>query len=382
MNTTGPPPSAMEALECQFQTHLRLVRQNPTSIRNQDTQQKDEFQKAPLFSSAVARKMGHLPSSQYGLLGEEINTPSVQPSEDHAYDTADSLVYANHSEPWSAFICGLQGMGKSHSLATMLENCLFESHQYGKAPNPLTAMAFHFDPYSSTYSTQHCELAYFCNAGIDVRVLVSPRNLKPMKTHYENLSGLPADAKRPRVFPLKFSEMQLNNASIKALMSFGGSTSQPLYMSVLNELLEKLSEKRQGVPGIDFEELKRQLRAQKFNADQKAMLNLRMQLLESFMASGKEVKSAEAIWNFEPSSLTIVDLSSESVNEAAACGLYSICLGLFMADRNKTGRVVVLDEAHKVGLSTLPILGCLLISVSSSLLQLQKLTPLPKTSSG
>ena len=169
-----------------------------------------------------------------------------------------------------------------------------------------------------------------------------------MKMHYGNLPNLPAGAKSPEVFPLKLSEKQLNIMSIKALMSFGSSTSVPLYMTVLNSLLDKLNDEQQGEPGIDFQKLKKQLQETNFNADQRAMLDLRMDLLESFLATEDELQYIDAIWTFEPGSLTIVDLSSESIDQATACGLYSICLGHFMARRCETGRVVILDEAHKV----------------------------------
>lgn len=54
------------------------------------------------------------------------------------------------------------------------------------------------------------------------------------------------------------------------------------------------------------------------------------------------------IWSFEPGSLTIVDLSCPFVDESTACAMFNICLALFLEDRQKAGRIVVLDEAHKV----------------------------------
>ena len=347
---TGPtvesPPQ--QTMEEQFLSHLQFIRKNPRSSRNKQATQELESTKAPLFSTDVALHLGRIPSKQYGLLGEEISEPVIDLLTYEVQEKQPNLIYANHSEPWSAFICGVQGSGKSHSLATLVENCLLTDHQIGSVPNPLTAMAFHFDPYSSSYSTQHCELAYFCSTGTNVRILVSPRNLPKMKMHYGNLPNLPAGVKSPEVFPLKLSEKQLNIMSIKALMSFGSSTSVPLYMTVLNSLLDKLNDEQQGEPGIDFQKLKKQLQETNFNADQRAMLDLRMDLLESFLATEDELQYIDAIWTFDPGSLTIVDLSSESIDQATACGLYSICLGHFMSRRCETGRVVILDEAHEV----------------------------------
>jgi len=54
------------------------------------------------------------------------------------------------------------------------------------------------------------------------------------------------------------------------------------------------------------------------------------------------------IWDFKAGSLTIVDLSCPFVDDGAACVLFNICLALFLKDRSGVGRVVALDEAHKV----------------------------------
>ena len=36
------------------------------------------------------------------------------------------------------------------------------------------------------------------------------------------------------------------------------------------------------------------------------------------------------------------------MDDGAACALFNICLALFLENRGDVGRVVVLDEAHKV----------------------------------
>lgn len=55
-------------------------------------------------------------------------------------------------------------------------------------------------------------------------------------------------------------------------------------------------------------------------------------------------------WDFQPSSLTIVDLSCPFVDEDMACVLFDMCLGIFVGDRDEgeASRIVALDEAHKV----------------------------------
>lgn len=143
--------------------------------------------------------------------------------------------------------------------------------------------------------------------------------------------------------------------------------------------------KNQGSSGLNYKEFKDRLSLEVFNDGQLAMLSTRLQLLESFMyqpekatGTGPQVKpkysdskkgKAQArewedvqdarrraeiaesnIWIFEPGSLTIVDLSCPFVDESAACAMFNICLALFLEEREVAGRIVALDEAHKVWL--------------------------------
>jgi len=141
----------------------------------------------------------------------------------------------------------------------------------------------------------------------------------------------------------------------------------------------------EGRPGLDFEHFMRRLDLETLNDGQKAMLSTRLQLLKSFLhlpqkpgattghqqkpqfpntKKGREqernwwvdedarmrAKIAKSdIWSFDPGTLTIVDLSCPFVDEGAACAMFNISLALFLEDREKAGRIVALDEAHKVG---------------------------------
>lgn len=52
---------------------------------------------------------------------------------------------------------------------------------------------------------------------------------------------------------------------------------------------------------------------------------------------------------FMPGALTIIDLSDPFIDPAAACGLFEIITRLFVRADVGTGKVLVVDEAHKVG---------------------------------
>lgn len=137
----------------------------------------------------------------------------------------------------------------------------------------------------------------------------------------------------------------------------------------------------QGAPGLDYDAFRKRIGAEALTGQQIAPLKLRLDLLESFMdrpsmeerqkapifpdskagrqtrtkwfvqkaqESSIEKQPAGRAWDFEPGTLTIVDLSCPFVDESSACALFSICLDLFLESRNTASRIVALDEAHKV----------------------------------
>jgi hypothetical protein len=361
-------PTMADADAQELARHLQLVDNKPAFGQSNDGRDLQEIQTTPLFSSNVrsAMRKGEVgskdvgepiePFPQYGLLGLRLGTYSQEEFTPASSAREDNLIYANTNAPWSTFICGSQGGGKSHTLSCLLENCLLSSSSAGELPNPLAGLVLHYDKFTSSTTTQLCEAAYLCSAGIPVRVLVSPSNYYNMERLYSNLPGLAPDSPKPTVMPLYLEEQQLNISNIKTLMAVsGGSDSKPLYLGVLFQILRDLKQEAQERPGVDYREFKRRIDEAKFAPGQTGPLQLRLQLLESFLDQRKgrkkttNVKTPSSVWDFEPGSLTIVDLSDPFVEQDDACALFSICLALFMESRGKAGRILVLDEAHKVG---------------------------------
>ena len=144
----------------------------------------------------------------------------------------------------------------------------------------------------------------------------------------------------------------------------------------------------QGAPGLDYDAFRKRVDGEAFTGQQTAPLKLRLELLESFMdrqsktekSQGEPIfpdtkdgrrarnkwllqkarerclgiRPEERVWEFEPGTLTIVDLSCPFVDESSACALFSICLDIFLESRNTASRIVALDEAHKVESASLP----------------------------
>ncbi|KAK3174211.1 hypothetical protein OEA41_001455 [Lepraria neglecta] len=323
--------------------------------------------------------LGPTPSNLVNAFGEPIEVEGPKPVK----KPEDKRLFVNMNAPWSAFICGSQGSGKSHTLSCMLENALISS-RLGKLPHRLAGMVFHYDKFTGFSSTQICEAAYLSSCDIPVKILVSPSNLWRMQRAYESLPGFPKDAKKPVVVPLLLHEKQLNVERMMKLMAVDEKDGKmALYMESVCRILRSMAMKSQNASGINFADFTRRLELENFNDSQNAMLKTRLELLKSFMylpgtagtanaplkkpdfadtKKGRETErkwymeedrrqraqiAKSGIWSFEPGSLTIVDLSCPFVDESAACAMFNICLALFLEDRQKAGRIVALDEAHK-----------------------------------
>ena len=226
---------------------------------------REEIRTTPLFSADVLAYVnrtetkasptpGMLP--QYSFLGKVLKTlgnhdqqdtddaqssDSDEPSaasntnrQSSMTESGDSRLFVNMNAPWSAFICGSQGSGKSHTLSCMLEAALKPS-QLGKLPRPLAGMVFHYDKFTGFSEARVCEAAYLCSTGIKVTVLVSSSNYHRMRIAYEDLDipGLPSNAPRPVVAPLLLDEKHLNIGSMLMLMGVDGKDGKvSLYMEV------------------------------------------------------------------------------------------------------------------------------------------------------
>lgn len=331
-----------------------------TDPDNELREKMEEIRSTPLFSAAVA-KLGRssrpgLTFPQFGLLaGRRKRMMPQGPPEGDDEENQDPRIFLNVNAPWSAFICGSQGSGKSHSLSCMLENCLLPNPRLGLLPKPLTALVFHYDSFTSIAGGQVCEAAYLCSAGLPVKVLVSPTNLAAMRALYSNIPGLPPGTTPPTVEPFFLDQRYLNAERLMTLMAAESSEgSMPLYMQTALQVLREMARETQSEPGINYTEFKNRVLAKGLSPGQLAPLSLRLDLLESFINSDEDLgfgfrkKTQGNDWTHAPGSLTIVDLSCPFVDSDTACGLFQMCLGVFLEQEMDIGRVIVLDEAHKV----------------------------------
>ncbi|RPB21001.1 hypothetical protein L211DRAFT_858560 [Terfezia boudieri ATCC MYA-4762] len=272
---------------------------------------------------------------QYGLLG------SIQAK------VQDTRIFLNSNNPASFFICGLQGSGKSHTLSTLLENYLIPSPKIGVLRKPLSGLVLHFGEFNSRDAFRPCEAAYLASpdgkfAGgrtvQGVTVLVSPSNYLNLKIAYGAIPGV-------SVRQLKLRSRDLTIQSMLTLMSVDSTSSQPLYMAQVTKVLRDMA-----AVGNDFDYISftQRLADVDLIPGQRRMLDQRLELLESFLdlecfdgGCFEDIRAGQQ--------LIIVDLSCPFVDASAACVLFNICIGLFLAATSpeKLGKVIAVDEAHK-----------------------------------
>ncbi|KAL8766352.1 MAG: hypothetical protein Q9203_006369 [Teloschistes exilis] len=354
----------------------------------------EECRTTPMLTTDAGRSAQASPFGvtypQYGLLAwkEEVFDSNSNPAkaEDDCeksfpVTSCDDRLWMNLNIGFSAFICGSQGSGKSHTLSCMLEAGL-KDQRLGKLSDPMSGIIFHWDRHTGMSAIQPCEAAYLCTAGIPVTVLVSPSNYRSMKETYENLPNLPKDGPKPVVRALLLREKHLNVRRMLKLMSVDNGNERPsLYIETVCKVLRELGLEHNGNPDLIYSRFLAKLSASDFTPAQKGPLNLRKQLVESFLdgllenygirffeksppkklkgSSGqremlrweneqKEKRAAQPdMWASGAGSLTIVDLSDPFVDETGACDMFNICLELFLENHRKGHTLIALDEAHK-----------------------------------
>ena len=139
----------------------------------------EEVRTTPLFSMAARQAITELESRQVSLFPQfsllagslstqipRVKTPQADPwnpwdpiDESNDAVNKDPRIFLNVNAPWSAFICGSQGSGKSHTVSCMLENCLIPNSRLGMLPNPLAGLVFYHDTFTSNFGGQVCEVS-------------------------------------------------------------------------------------------------------------------------------------------------------------------------------------------------------------------------------
>ncbi|KAI6105717.1 hypothetical protein EDD17DRAFT_308389 [Pisolithus thermaeus] len=313
---------------------LQLLHDNPSNLKARSKEH--EVRTAPIITRDAYVAAGyHEQTSQYGVLGRTMSIfNGLTP-----YTPLDPRLYVNTNAPFSAVICGVQGSGKSHTVSVLLESMFIPNlPPIGALKKPLSGLVLHFG--EGGPSARPCEAAWVAtseNPGIKtpkVRVYVSKSSINTMRAVYAPLGD------KVTVEPLLFDKNELDAQAFLSMMAVGSSENAPLYMQGVLAILRELGE------NFTYEKFMKRLdeRKEGFNPIQISGLEQRMLLLTSLLDNDKYSKRTG---RFAAGQLTIVDLSDPFIDPASACGLFEIITRLFVRAEVGTGKVLLVDEAHK-----------------------------------
>ncbi|KAH7101548.1 P-loop containing nucleoside triphosphate hydrolase protein [Auriculariales sp. MPI-PUGE-AT-0066] len=294
----------------------------PSNVEHDDHSMNQGLATTPLFTASALQTAGAAVFPLRGLLGA----------------TSDGdLVYFNTNSPSSGVVCGVQGSGKSHTVSCLLENALVKDPRTGNLPQPLAALVFHFDEQGGD---RPCEAAYLGSpaAGSDTHVkrivvLASYVNMANRHRTYAHLHNVD-------VQPLLLGDADITAPRLLALMGLSDDAMEnlPLYMHTILQIVREI-----GPENFSYEEFKRRIKQEKFDPKQQMMLTQRLRLLDGFVQPlSRPIRSY-----FSPGDMIIVDLTDPFLNGEFASLLFDIVLSSFMGWNCPTGKIVVLDEAHK-----------------------------------
>jgi hypothetical protein len=220
-----------------------------------------QIQHAPLLDANTISCSTQQLLPQYGLIGSYDEAANIK-----------SKLFLNTNIPFSMFICGVQGSGKSHTTSCILENSLVPSKHLGKLQNPLSALVLSYAPFSGDGAGFNISEAAFLASPCPrlpvrahvkrVRVLVSPSNFVRISKLYLQLPNV-------SVTPFQIKSRDLDIDTMLTLMNISASDETPLYMAQVMQILREMS--TTGRP-FNYKAFKRELQKKDFNPTQTNML--------------------------------------------------------------------------------------------------------------
>lgn len=171
-----------------------------------------------------------------------------------------------------------------------------------------------------------------------VRILVSPSNYHCLAELYQQIPGV-------EVHPFKIHPEDLTISIILTLMAVDSTQNPPLYMGTVTKILRQMA--TESSSRFNYAKFRRQLSESGLDRKQVDFLEQRLDLLESFLdLDGKTTRP-----KFNAGEITIIDLSCPFLDAGTACILFKIGMGIYLDSDPDNGKLIVLDEAHKVSLS-------------------------------
>jgi hypothetical protein len=343
---TNTPQAQISTSKPDFVLHSQLLVKNGKGTKAALKRIESDIENTPLLSGTIVEAHSHDFVSQYGLLGcLDDQDPSLPASQ----------IFLNIAAPFSTFICGVQGSGKSHTTSCILENALIPSRKLGQLKSPASTLVFNYGAWSNGGAGFNISEATYLataskgNKGHSVKritVLTSPSNPAINKLYQRHPNV--------RIIPFRLKACTLDIGVLAKLMAVDEKAAVPLYMARVQAILrDSATNSEKG--SLDYKLFNKRLQRERFDPKQKNMLEMRLNLLESFLDLSNTAKEPD----FLPGEITIMDLSDAFITPSTACVLFKIGLERFIESK-ALAKMVVLDEAHKVSLDPSPFILTLL----------------------
>ena len=266
----------------------------------------------------------------------------------------DARVFLNTHQPFCLVTVGVQGGGKSHTMACVLEACLLPCPHADVVhlAAPMAALVLHYDT-SPAAIIESTGLLWPAPA---LRRLLGPAAVRLPRSRCVVLVS-PAYLKQRRAFygdavdvhPLLLRWSSLTADHIKRLMRLKEGDNQ-LYVASLLDLLRRYQRRGEVPVFSDFVVEVKELCNIK---GQEAALTQRLARLDSLVAESAtnaplRAEGGDLAAYVRPGTLVVVDMTDPLLAKDEASSIFQVLLEQFRALPLKgAGKVVALDEAHK-----------------------------------
>ena len=311
-------------------------------------------------------------------------------------------VFLNTHEPFCLAAVGVQGAGKSHTLACVLEACLipFPEADVVRLQHPMSAMVLHYDqsilsiceatglicslPRISEILSRAAEAS--CNVSTPgfCDMIATPAAPKCCSGYSgNNTAGAAATVSSSLPFQTRLAVPHLPKEKMVVLVSpsyyhqrkaFYGSycTVRPLlfrWHTLTADLIKRILRIKEGESqlydssilnllrnfqrhGITFPVFIKQARDCSSLRTQVGSLAPRLKLLEKYIAESEEnadilADSVDLLSTIKPGVLVVVDLTDPLVTPEEANGIFQVLTEQYRAAHIRGGKILALDEAHK-----------------------------------
>ena len=269
-----------------------------------------------------------------------------------------SQVFINVTDPFCLITVGVQGAGKSHTTACILESCLLPFPPVVNVRQPMAVLVCHYDQSdvncceatglgsaSAKLATllaehRHAETPPPSLGGSQILVLCSPSFFHQRRKYYAGVC---------EVRPLLFRWKSLKAQQLKKLMKLDESSTQ-LYVALMLDMLRDF-QRREKVPA--YQDFIRQIEELATLPGQSGPLKQRFQMLSSFVYESDKNESLRDVGVdladvMEAGRMVVVDLTDPMMSPADANGVFQVLLETFRFKQiPRAGKLVAFDEAHR-----------------------------------